>query len=225
MLKHREGDTVRIRSRAWIDAQEAYVLGGITPAEGYKCVLSESMYVYAGRTAKIVELYTHVDRYRLDVDDQRFVWEDWMFVPEYEADGEAADGGEDKPIPAEDAIRAMLDGETLYGVYDRECRWDNGSGSFLLYHTGYKNRRITFFGGLRRRPARRKRAMNRFEILAWAGGEASYGWVVRYGPGSNWLAPQGLSYESRIESYQRARILPDGSGIDESTIQGFEVET
>jgi hypothetical protein len=27
-----------------------------------------------------------------------------------------------------------------------------------------------------------------------------------------------------IEKYQRARLLPDLSGVDESTIQGFEVE-
>jgi hypothetical protein len=32
------------------------------------------------------------------------------------------------------------------------------------------------------------------------------------------------SYDLDADRYQRARLLPDGSGVDESSVQGLEVE-
>jgi hypothetical protein len=36
--------------------------------------------------------------------------------------------------------------------------------------------------------------------------------------------PQYFSYNDEGAVYQRAKLLPDHSGVDESTIQGFETE-
>jgi hypothetical protein len=131
----------------------------------------------------------------------------------------------DEPLSAEDAIRAMLDGEALYtktGVsysYSVEKHWFCVNDQMIdrINDTG-------IFSGLCRRPA--KRPMTRFEVLNWANSEASRGWVVRAIDSGYevWRLPQNLDYNMNIEKYQRARLLPDCSGADEDTIQGFEVE-
>jgi hypothetical protein len=102
-----------------------------------------------------------------------------------------------RPLSARDAIRAMLDGEILRDEDD----------------------------GLRRH-VKHKRFMTRWEVLDWANSEASRGWVVCIESKSDdfWEPPQCLGYNLDIKSYRRARLLPDLSGVDESTIQGFEVE-
>jgi hypothetical protein len=66
--------------------------------------------------------------------------------------------------------------------------------------------------------------MTRWEILAWANSEASRGWLVRGEGSDTWYVPQFYTYTDDINGFQRARLLPDLSGIDEDTIQGFEVE-
>jgi hypothetical protein len=53
--------------------------------------------------------------------------------------------------------------------------------------------------------------------------EESRGWVVNF-DNSDWVSPQCRSYDGELKKYRRARLLPDLSGIDESTICGFEVE-
>jgi hypothetical protein len=65
--------------------------------------------------------------------------------------------------------------------------------------------------------------MTRWEVLNWIISEASRGWVVRDSSYA-WVPPQFHSYTVAISDYQRARLLPDLSGVDEDTIQGFEVE-
>jgi hypothetical protein len=40
----------------------------------------------------------------------------------------------------------------------------------------------------------------------------------------DWGQPQSRGYNYDLKNYVRARLLPDLSGVDESTIQGFEVE-
>jgi hypothetical protein len=47
--------------------------------------------------------------------------------------------------------------------------------------------------------------------------------VVRQ-EGDTWKPPQFFSYNMDLDEHQRARLLPDLSGVDEDTIQGFEVE-
>jgi hypothetical protein len=65
--------------------------------------------------------------------------------------------------------------------------------------------------------------MTTFEAMLWAGSEASHGWVVRRKNASGawgvWRTPQYAGYNIKGEHYQRARLLPDGSGIDESTVE------
>jgi hypothetical protein len=65
--------------------------------------------------------------------------------------------------------------------------------------------------------------MSRWEILAWANSEESRGWVVRQADDADWFHPQYFDYLLNVEAYQRARFSPE-TGVDESTIQGFEVE-
>jgi hypothetical protein len=120
-----------------------------------------------------------------------------MFDPDYTGDD---------PLSPEDAIRAMLDGETLYDKEGDKYYW-KGKGHALY-----------------RRPPKRKRLMARWEVLAWACSEESRGWVVRAKGSKWWCPPQFFSYDMDAKRYERARILPDMSGIDRSTIQGFEVE-
>jgi hypothetical protein len=213
-MNHKAGDTVRIRSREWIDAQEKDEDGDIMRDNGF----SRTMFQYAGKLAVITYVDTD-DSYRLDIDDGSWWWADWMFDPGYRS----ADG----PLSAEDAVRAMLDGERLTDdegtEYFWDADWDGG-------HFFYRKRDETDAGvahsytGLYRRSAKRKRLMTRFEILGWANSEASRGWVVRTGESGEWFCPPSLEYCNDIDVYQRARLLPDLSGVDKDTIQGFEVE-
>jgi len=82
------------------------------------------------------------------------------------------------------------------------------------------------------------RPMTQFEMLGWANSDNSKGWLVRAEfPGytekniySQWLLPQHFYYDKsrifdkQILSYERAKLLPDHSDIDKSTIQGFGVQ-
>jgi hypothetical protein len=140
--------------------------------------------------------------------------------------------GCDEPLPAVDAIRAMLDGETLYDKSGYRCVW-NSKGEYFeaLSEEGYNLGTIGVFNDLHRRPARQMRPMTTDEVKDWAQSDKSLGWMVRITRGKNfppvfrmWMFPRKTCYVLISERYQRARLLPDLSGIDESTIQGFEVE-
>jgi hypothetical protein len=145
-------------------------------------------------------------------------WEDWMFDPDYRP--------EDEPLSAEEAVRAMLDGETLYNRKDQPCRWVKKDYCFSeVFEDGCSRSVICAFTNLYRRPAKRIRPWTRWEVLAWASGEESRGWVVRHKTDYPvWVVPQYPVYDDDFRGFQRARLLPDHSGIDESTIQGFETE-
>jgi hypothetical protein len=200
---------VRIQSRKWIKAQKKAGVDLNNKDHGFPKLMQK----YAGRTAKIIEV--DEDYYHLDLPDQEFVWEDWMFDPDYRPD---------EPMTPEDAIRAMLDGERLENGEGWLYMWDGKNFRQIINGNRFT---VAEFNNLYRRPEKRKRAMNRWEILAWASGEESRGWVVTNttkGPGY-WDCPQCYEYDGgRLNEYRRAKLLPDGSGIDESTIQGFEVE-
>jgi hypothetical protein len=141
-----------------------------------------------------------------------------MFDPDYIPAAE--------PLPAEEAIRAMLDGEILVDSDGREYWWGHEIGSFLCTFDKGIGKDITRFNSIRlcRRPAERKRPMTRWEALDWANSEASRGWVVKQADDAEWFPPQYFEYLLNIGDYQRALLLPDLSGVDESTIQKFEVE-
>jgi hypothetical protein len=119
----------------------------------------------------------------------------------------------------------VRDGETLYAEHEdgvkieyrfnkEESRFETSGGT--CYH-------LSDLDGLRRLSEKRKRPMTRFEMLAWASSTKSLGWAVRHAD-VLWRPPQYYGYDMDADRYQRARLLPDLSGVDESTIQGFEVE-
>jgi len=144
-------------------------------------------------------------------------------------DEERKESGELELSP-EEAVRAMLDGETLISHRDGgKVWWDANYGSFLGtvdWHSIVV--RTSSFTGLCRIPQKKTRPMDTFECLAWVNSPDSLGWMVsykhRFDEGwSNWDIPQRLTYSGETP-VRRARVLPDKSGIDESTIQGFVVE-
>jgi hypothetical protein len=209
-MKYKVGDRVCIKSRAWIDAQEKDRDGDITK---YGMSFMKDMFIYAGEATEITRAES--DGYKLKIDDS-FWWEDWMFDPDCTL--------ADKTLSPKDAIRAMLDGEVLRDPIGRELYWDETNRAFYMRNEGSCLFAKNNFTGLYRRPVKCKRPMTRWEMLDWAGSEASRGWVVRSDTYGNWYLPQYFKYESAMAQYQRARLLPDLSGVDEDTIQGFEVE-
>jgi hypothetical protein len=214
-MKLKAGDRVRIHTRRWIDAQEKDDNGAIVGLGRWN--MTSSMQAHAGQVATIVP--AGIDKYRLDIDDKLNVWEDWMFDPNYRP--------EDGQLSAEDALRAMLDGETLYSRKGHAYRF-NKAGECIEYvdvNTGNVYVHNLFSWGLFRRQPKSTRTSTRWEILAWAGSEESRGWLVRYEDGENWHLPQYFSYSvDEGRCYQRARLLPDRPGIDEDTIQTFRLE-
>jgi hypothetical protein len=211
-MKYKAGDIVRIQSREWFEAQEKDEDGFIRK-DGYQPITPD-MQEYAGQTAKIMKLAPC--GYALDIDDENWVWEDRMFDPDYSPD---------EPLPAEDAIRAMLDGETLYDE-DGSKYWFSGADACFSTDSESKETPgdIDYFNGLCRRPAKRERLMTQDEARTWAESEDSLGWMVRYSNIGSWTFPRGCKFGADIGNYNRARPLHDLSGIDESTVEGFEAE-
>jgi hypothetical protein len=122
-----------------------------------------------------------------------------------------------------DAIRAMLDGETLEfnDNGDYKVWWDAGSASFKFGKRRDNSVSEMFiFDKLCRMPVKKTRLMTREEALAWAVSTNALGWVVKYDV-CDWKPPQLGCYDGCISDYRRARITPDGTISDE---QGFEVE-
>jgi hypothetical protein len=140
--------------------------------------------------------------------------------------------------PYEGIFKALLNGEKLYDEIGREWSFNKGYGSIRIADSYDKGTKILTIKNLSRRPsgAPKLRPMTRWEILDWANSEASRGWVVQSRYIGNdfwglWNNPQRFLYDTcedfvdeNVVEYRRARLLPDLSGIDESTIQGFEVE-
>ena len=148
-------------------------------------------------------------------------------------------------LTPETAIRLMLDGITLYGHKDNwvegtETKWDGKN--FVVSHIelGFnkKPRRsewevLKSYKYLQRRKPELLLPMLPFECLVWANSPECYGWMVSKKYVGNdswgeWDLPQRFKYDGQeyyndpcVVSYRRARVLPDKSGIDESTIQGF----
>jgi len=132
-----------------------------------------------------------------------------------------------------EAIIAMLDGETLITAKGDGVTWNKKASAFIFTET---NTYLCTFNTLFRKPKKKTRPMDSFECLAWASSPESHGWMVSIntGPFVAWEPgdiPQRFRYDGKegrvfhdTFSYRRAKILPDRSGIDESTIQGFVVE-
>jgi hypothetical protein len=217
-MTYTKGDTVRIRTREQIEALEKAKYAGLPSGTKRSYAIVGEMLCHTGKTATIMDVCRHEDIYRLDVDGGVFVWEEWMFDPDYTGD---------KSLSPEDAIRAMLGGETLYSRYKVIEKW-NGA-HFVCQILGNQEWHLKpqdgVFTGLYRLPPKYKRWMTKAEMRAWAESDESFGWRVRHKdlPGS-WQSPRRWNYTENIYDYECARLLYDLSGIDESTIQGFEVE-
>jgi hypothetical protein len=221
MLKHKAGDTVRIQSQEWIDAHKKYGVRIVSTTGDL--AFTESMFRYAGKTAKIITANEKNNCYKLDVDNGEWWWEEWMFDPDYDP---AA------PLSVKDAILAMVDkGETLYDKDGDSYRFNeqNSSIEYVESEGGYVHMHNMFNWKLHRRPAKRTRPMTQREAIDWARSKESWGWLVRRHENDiwgEWRYPTEFDYSllAVLKSYQRARLLPDHFGIDEDTIQGFEVE-
>ncbi|GBR73963.1 hypothetical protein NO1_1218 [Candidatus Termititenax aidoneus] len=60
-------------------------------------------------------------------------------------------------------------------------------------------------------------------MFRWLDSEDSKGWIVG-NKISGWRHKHYFAYDDDPRCYKRARLLPDGTGIDESTITDFSVE-
>ena len=137
-------------------------------------------------------------------------------------------------LTAKEAIIAMLNGEELeqriQGMTTLEVKWYEPY--FMHRQIGERHWLIrpfeSGFANLFRKTRKKTRPMDTFECLAWASNAESHGWLVsrkiENGKWSKWCPPQMFSYYDATDSYRRAKILPDKSGIDETTIQGFLME-
>jgi hypothetical protein len=131
-----------------------------------------------------------------------------------------------EPLDADDSIIAMVrDRKLLYDRNGKRYWYSHDRGCFLCAKIGESiGEPVSVFTGLYLRPEKRGRSMTRWEILAWANSEESRGWLVQAKGDDLWNSPQYFDYTLEEDEYRRARLLPDKSGIDESTVQGFEVE-
>lgn len=73
-MKYKVGDTVRVKSKAWFDAQEKEY-GGFIRHESWGC-FNLRMTKFLGMQSEITEVGD--DAYRLDVDNETWQWADWM---------------------------------------------------------------------------------------------------------------------------------------------------
>jgi len=94
-------------------------------------------------------------------------------------------------LSPEEAVLAMLNGETLITAKGNKVIWSDEDGMFVFIES---LSHLACFKNLCRIVKPETRPMDTIECLAWVNSPVSY---------------------------RRARILPDKSGIDESSIQGF----
>ena len=74
-MNYKVGDKVRIKSKAWFDAQEKDKDGDVDLDEFL--VFDSSMAKFLGLEAKVTKVYNYA--YRLDIDNEEWSWQDWMF--------------------------------------------------------------------------------------------------------------------------------------------------
>jgi len=145
-------------------------------------------------------------------------------------------------LSPKEAIMALLDDTVLQQFYDGELlevKYDDSVNNF--FHRKKDARHWLLrpsecdFTGLYIRYEKKTRPMDPFEILAWVNSPDSLGWMVGIKEEDEefwqaWDIPQRFRYDGKERShvsnysYRRAKLLPDRSGIDESTIQGFVTE-
>jgi hypothetical protein len=214
-MSYNIGALVRIESKEWIAAQPKDSEGDIF-REGEDHVFAHEMYVYAGKMATIVFVGKNGD-YKLDIDEQRSWWSEWMFDLNFYPDG---------ILPSKLAIDAMVEGkETLYDDDGKEYWFDENESAFKFRRHGSKcEHTLMDVSGLQRSPEKQTQSFTRWEILYWVNSDESKGWFVKRIDDTKWRVPQYYFYSQSADRYERAQLLLDKSGINESTIQRFKVE-
>jgi hypothetical protein len=123
-----------------------------------------------------------------------------------------------------EAVRLMLNGETLINNENNECRWD--TNGFDVFNDKSENwDPLLYFDNLTRKTKNKKRLMTREECLGWARSSKAVGWVVGIdpvGPNTDWDNPLNLFFDKDIECYRRA-IFAKGD-VDISTITDFTIK-
>jgi hypothetical protein len=206
-MKYKVGDVARVRSKEWIEAQEKDQDGWIPGSDGR--YMSPDMFKFAGNVVVIS------NEYPIQIEGCGWCWAEWMFDPDYYDYNPS-----DDPLSARDAIMAMMEGAKLYNS-EGTAFWFTGDHFAWEMPDGNGGDQVKNFNGL---SYKRKRLMTQWEAIDWSNSEASRGWVVISKNEGLWSPPQSFRYNLNIGMYQRARLLPDLSGVDGSTIQGFEVE-
>jgi hypothetical protein len=128
---------------------------------------------------------------------------------------------ENMELNVEDAIRAMLCGNTVYTDGGLRFWYDKYEKAFFKRRANDITHKVDHFKvDFRTEPL--KQYWTRWEARAWANSEDSHGWFVRRDGGPEWHYPWQFDYSEGTIHYERARLLPDKSGIDVSSIQRFE---
>ena len=129
-------------------------------------------------------------------------------------------------LDPKEAIRLMLDGEVLKDSFDNDAYFIKDR--FYIRRSLTSASEISYFHKLRRKPQKKKRLMTQWECLLWATSDNANGWIVLVDEPwdrDKWRCPQYFTYsEDLTKNLKRAKLLPDGSGIDESTITDFMIE-
>jgi hypothetical protein len=129
---------------------------------------------------------------------------------------------ENMELNVEDAIRAMLDGKTVYADDGAHFWYDKTEKAFFKKHDNSMEHRVHSFNNPVFYTEQPKQYWTQWEAMDWANSEESHGWFVRRSGASGWCYPAQFDYSNDMSDYERAYLLPDKSGIDESTIQRFE---
>jgi hypothetical protein len=210
-MAYRIGDSVRIRSREWIDAQEKNASGDMYWQDSVR-VFSADLFCYAGKLARIVNENKGKDAFQLDFDCSAW-FPSWALVP--------VSNTAEEFLSSDEAMRALLAGESLVNDAGSKYWWDNG-GVHFRDRSGIDRVIFALSGNLRR-----ARDLTYLEVLRWVRSEDSTDWAVRRsnvsGGPTEWKPAHmiDLSLGRSFKYWQRAKILPDGSGVDENTIRGF----
>jgi hypothetical protein len=189
-----------------------------------RALISLSMQKWAGIETTIISL--NGEYYNLN--GIPCLWDNLMFEP-----------GHSPAVPLNpiEAVKRMVKGATFYTEYGDRVFWGDNRNIFLCIQEGdiYNPSGSIFNGSFEHlyendplHKALKKRDMTRWEALAWATSEISHGWVVMNYPkapadSDDWALPQSFNYFGSITNYRRAMLKPDCTGVDESSIQTFEV--
>jgi hypothetical protein len=194
-------------------------------------VLTERRTLISSRMQKWAGIETIIIGLRKDYYELNGIpglWEDLMFEPVHSPA---------VPLNPIEAVERMVKGEPSYTEDGGRVLWDGNVNNFLGLQAGdINNDSLSIFNGsfehlyenLPHLEVLKKRDMTRWEVLAWATSEISHGWVVvndSKAPADSdyWVSPQYFNYYGSITNYKRAMLKPDCTGVDESSIQTFEV--